>query len=77
MNSNAVVSTFIKLFTSCKKIILTDAHMTKTVESLLKLRKSNVDKIYYYKNRFKKFQDVKAINIRDKNQIYIARDKDV
>jgi len=67
MNTKGVIAVFIQLFKQCKKIILTDAHLTTITERLIKLRQTKKNKICYYKNSYKKFQNVTATNILDEN----------
>jgi len=66
-NIKGVVATFIDIFKNAKKVIVTDAHLCKALEDLIKLRKTNNDDIYYYINSFQKFSGVEATNIKDSN----------
>lgn len=50
-----VTACFIDLFKNCKKVVLTDAHMNKSVMDLIKLRKTEEDDIYRYVNKYQKF----------------------
>jgi hypothetical protein len=64
-NIKGVTACFIDLFKNAKKVVLTDAHMVKGIEDLIKLRDSDADCIYYYVNTFKKFNGINATNIED------------
>ena len=66
-NTKLIVATFIDIFKNCKKVVITDAHLTKSVEDLVKLRKTPSEKIYYYVNSYKKFKDKDAISVGNVN----------
>ena len=65
INVKAIFSMFIKIFTQCKKVIITDAHLTKPITRLIELRKTPLDKITYYLNNHKKYEGTHAINVQD------------
>lgn len=66
---NIIYTCLIKLIKNCKKIILTDAKISKNVFNLLSSRKKN-NKTIFIKNTHKKYKDVKAIKYNDKNLFY-------
>ena len=62
-NIKGVMKVFYKLIKTCKKIVFTDAHLTDTIEHIIKMRKTNPDDIYYYYNDYKKFQGIPATEV--------------
>lgn len=62
VKSKAIIQTFLRLFKTCHKVILLDAHFNKSIEELITIR----DKSYkYYINMNQKFINQNAIKLTD------------
>lgn len=70
--SKVIMQTFLRLFKTCHKVVLLDAHFNKSIEELILIR----DKSYtYYINTYQKFQDTPCIKLTDNQLIDKLKDK--
>ena len=66
-----VYQTLYKIVTTCKKLIISDAHIYNNVMELLNCRMSNNKLTFrHYINSFKKFNGISAIKYKDENKFF-------
>ena len=66
-NCRLIFATLLKIIKTCAKLIITDAHIEKSVANLIEQRKG---KITHYNNSHNKFQDIPAIELNSEKEFY-------
>ncbi len=79
LNSNLkpIYLLLMKIIKNCKKLIITDAHITEKVFILIKNRNLTKPNYIFINNEFKKYEGVKANKYMNENEFLLKMDADI
>lgn len=76
-NKKSIFNILVKMVKTCKRLILSDAHITEQVLTFLKIKDKELNDSLYSINEYKKYNGKKAIHICDENHFIIKMMEDI